>query len=737
MSEAGIGAGRAGRRSSYSASRVWFITGVSAVLLAAILAGIFIYWRSPTRGLPYHDAFAELHTGEWTAYGGTWEVAQGAIHNDSDERGAKLVTGSQYWRNYSIEADVMLLGMGGDAGLIVRTSNEEEGVDAYNGYYAGLRTLDNTLTLGRAGYGWMEVNFPLKPRGTRVVASRWYHLKLLAYGCQLVASAAPLLPDAHAGSPTIISITDESCLPAGRAGLRSYSSGGIWRNVAIKPATRRDLDEMLSQGRSQIAATPQHSLTELSNAGGSITPPAEDQPPALPSSPNTQPISSLRLASLARPVTSTVRGIVILNSPALFVEDATGGVAVHLKTPQPLKVGDEVEVTGEVHADAFSSRLEDAVVRVLWEGTPMPAVSVTASQAATGAFDSTFVEVTGALEKKSYGPDDSLILDLDSGQQSFRAILNRGRAGEIYERVKPGSTLLLRGVTVVDPAYTQSLTPFAVLVHSSDDLEILAGPPWWSTGHLVAIGIGLLLAALVTNFLYHRIDRMRLRAVIEERERLAYEMHDTLAQSVAGIGFQLEAIRTQTPETLAKVHRQLDQASELVRHSHAEARRSIRMLRPQQLESEGLLTALTHTAERLVEGGPVQIHAVSLGEPRALPLRVADALYRIGQEALANAVRHAHPGIIRIEIEYTRQTVRLLIADDGIGFAQGEEQGLGLLGMRKRAASIAARLNIRNRKTSGPIQGTDVQVTAPLPPENSWLAWPATAWRYLRELHHG
>ena len=111
------------------------------------------YWHSPTRGLPYHDSFADSKAEEWHAFGGTWEVVNGSMRNDSDERGAKLLTGSTRWQNYSIEADVMLLGLGGDAGLIVRSSDEEEGVDAYNGYYAGLRTIDNSLALGRAGYG--------------------------------------------------------------------------------------------------------------------------------------------------------------------------------------------------------------------------------------------------------------------------------------------------------------------------------------------------------------------------------------------------------------------------------------------------------------------------------------------------------------------------------------------------------------------------------------------------------
>ena len=166
---------------------------------------------NPNRGLPYRDSFAARKADEWKAFGGTWEVLNGSMRNDSDERGAKLLTGSPEWQNYSIDADVMLLGLGGDAGLIVRSSDEEEGVDAYTGYYAGLRTADNTLVLGRAGHGWMEVTKPITLGQNKVLTSRWYHLRLLAYGCRLIA-AADLRPKAP--GPSSPSMTPIACFPA-------------------------------------------------------------------------------------------------------------------------------------------------------------------------------------------------------------------------------------------------------------------------------------------------------------------------------------------------------------------------------------------------------------------------------------------------------------------------------------------------------------------------------------------
>ena len=120
--------------------RRWLICLIG-VLLACTGWATVGYWHSSTRGLPYRDSFAKGKADEWTAFGGTWELTDGSMRNDSDERGAKLLTGSQRWRDYSVDADVMLLGLGGDAGLMLRSSDAEQGVDAYTGYYACARML--------------------------------------------------------------------------------------------------------------------------------------------------------------------------------------------------------------------------------------------------------------------------------------------------------------------------------------------------------------------------------------------------------------------------------------------------------------------------------------------------------------------------------------------------------------------------------------------------------------------
>jgi hypothetical protein len=196
----------------------------SAGLAVALLAG-FAIWRfsSSRRDSPPSYTASFDQRDEWTAFGGTWGAEDGVMRNNSDERGAKLMNGSPQWKNYSVEADVQLLGQYGDAGLILRARNEEEGVDAYNGYFAGLRDLDSSVILGRADFGWREyLTVPVKPT---IHAQTWYHLKFLAYECDFAVSATSLT-----GETTKAAIRNQDCLQSGRFGLKSYATGAMWRN---------------------------------------------------------------------------------------------------------------------------------------------------------------------------------------------------------------------------------------------------------------------------------------------------------------------------------------------------------------------------------------------------------------------------------------------------------------------------------------------------------------------------
>jgi hypothetical protein len=685
---------------------IGFFSGV-ALLIAIPVFSFFLHrhwWQVPrfpqSNNLETRD--------DWQPFGGAWQFIDRAMLNNSDERGAKLMNGDPSLTNYMIEADVQLLGQYGDAGLIIRANNEEVGVDAYNGYYAGLRDLDNTLILGNASFGWIE--FQKNRVVPHVVAQQWYHLKLLAYDCNIAASATSVT-----GEVTVDAVRLPDCIKSGRFGLKSYQTGGLWRNVRVRPAAREDLLSLV--GNSEIP-TPDP-MTRVGPLGDPTNDANEQyfEPLYLDMrehhvDPGGLPISNLVALAPDRPTPVTIHGVVTLTTPALFVQDSTGGVEIenfHARTP--LQIGDQVEAKGMAEPHEFSAIMTSAEVHSLWSNAPLHAMTITTSQAATGAFDGQYVELEGHLQKKEEASDGTLVLDLDEDNQSFRVIAKATSGVGPLRSIKDESRLRLRGICVVGSEFTHDLTPFAVLLPSVNDVEVVQGPPWWNTRNIVVAIIACLIVVLIAQAFQNYIERSRFAAVLDERHRLAQEMHDTLAQSFAGIGFQLQAIRDEI-DNRAAIHREIEMASTLVRRSHEEAKRNIAALRPELLESVGLLKALEESARSMVAGGNIRVIATSSGEPGRIPIRISDTLFRIGQEALANAVRHSGPTMLRITLTYGGNFLELKVEDNGVGFSiDSQSLGFGIRGMRRRADDISADLQIR----STPGVGTTVQAIAPVP----------------------
>jgi signal transduction histidine kinase len=706
-------------------TRRWLLGTASVgtmLLIVAALPLAYFVWKD--RRPNFHDSFARNGQGElrqdgWKSFGGTWQVVDGAMLNISDDRGAKLINGSAKWKNYIVEADIQLLGEAGDAGFVVRTSQEEVGVDAYHGYFAGLRDIDDTLIMGRADYGWHE--FQSTPVRYGIRTRTWYHLKVLAYGCTLLASSTT-----EKGVVTTALIEEPKCLASGRFGLQSYSTGAAWRNVVVRPAAKSDLDAML-QARS---LSERERTKSASSAPGSwmderFFEPIQRELREHKSDLNAKTIADLRLLAPTLSSQVAVHGVVTLVSPMIFIQDSTGGIAIpQAHTGTPVQIGDSVEARGDVEQHEFSSVLRNADVRLLWSHTPAPPVSVTASQAATGAFDAQYVETEGRLVSRQRGGGQSVVLKLDEGSQSFMAIAENPSLAATLNKLQYGSRLRLRGICVTDRSYAQNEMPFALLMRSVDDAEMIEPPPWWNTLHIIELIAGLLGVSFGLHMLFMSVKRSQLHAVIEERERLAMEMHDTLAQSFAGLGYQLEALSSEAPEG-SPMRAQLESSVDLVRFGHMEARRNIAALRPGNLEQLGLEKSLEEAARTILQGGPVDLQMAVRGEPRPIPLRIADTLMRIGQEAIANAVQHGRPHTISLRLVYGRSSIKLTVRDDGQGFTtMGERSGFGIRGMKHRADGIAATLRIRSSLS----HGTSVAVRAMLPQSILSLWW----WQSIR-----
>jgi signal transduction histidine kinase len=680
------------------------VSALSAMALG-IFAGRELYINGPSYALPYSASFAPDVEDLWTALGGTWEVANASVRNDSNDLGAKLLTGSASWKDYVVEGDLQLLGVG-SVGVLARVRDAELGENSFRGYFAGIRAADNALVLGAYDFAYHEAAKARIPQPVR--AFQWYHIKLRVDGCQITASAWTAGMREVRTAP----VNDPDCFKSGSIGLRSNGTGGVWRNITVVPINRAAGGD----------TTPQHVLPEDVQRTSAPSP-GEGKTSYVPA----QPVASLQyLSPFGSPVAS-VRGSVVLTRPALFVEDSTGGVEAQFDHPTQLKNGDEVEVTGEVNLDKFSPVIRKAQFRVLREAVPILPMVLTANQVASGAYDGRFVQVDGFLRAISEASDGTVSMELYSGTQSFHAVLPLGRSRWHVRHAALESRLRLRGVSVVDAKYNKASDPFVVLVRSAEDIDILAGPPWWRPSTLILIGLIALALIFAFNHLYLLAKHWRLRAVAQERERLADEIHDTLAQSFAGIGFQLQAIRNSVPPGAPGLETQVDLAMSMARTSHEEARRSIANLRPEPLGPGGLLGALGECARRMVKNGDLRVETYGDDSGRTLPSRTSNALYRIGHEAIANAIRHAHPGTIKIGLQRTTEGVCLSVEDDGDGFiADGSRSGFGLPGMRKRAESISGTLTV----VSAPAAGTRVEVKAAVGhrfPPRPWLRPPSHA----------
>lgn len=208
-------------------------------------------------------------------------------------------------------------------------------------------------------------------------------------------------------------------------------------------------------------------------------------------------------------------------------------------------------------------------------------------------------------------------------------------------------------------------------------------------------------------------EQKRHSAVLEERNRMARELHDTLMQSLAGIVIQLQAALDPHTAAIDEQRQHIEQARQLARQSLAEARRSVQALRPQQLEENRLDSALEALPAQASLNTSVQIDCQIEGTPYPLVPDVEHHLLRIAAEALSNALQHAQARQVRVLLAYRPEQVHLSIADDGRGFdphAHRPER-FGLVGMAERAQQIAARLTI----DSAPGQGTHLSVVLKRP----------------------
>jgi signal transduction histidine kinase len=225
-------------------------------------------------------------------------------------------------------------------------------------------------------------------------------------------------------------------------------------------------------------------------------------------------------------------------------------------------------------------------------------------------------------------------------------------------------------------------------------------------------------ATIAENEGLHRqlLVQAREAGVVDERRRMAREIHDTLAQGLTGIVTQLQAAEQAASRTAgdpAGWRRHVAAATQLARESLTEARRSVEALRPEPLDGCRLSEALAGVAERWSSLNRIPAQVTTTGTARPVDPEAEFALLRAAQEALANVARHAYATRVGLTVSYMENEVALDVRDDGVGFDPAlTEGGFGLVAMRQRITALSGTLQVE----SEPGGGTAVSACVPTVP---------------------
>jgi signal transduction histidine kinase len=428
-----------------------------------------------------------------------------------------------------------------------------------------------------------------------------------------------------------------------------------------------------------------------------------------------------------------VRGTVLYQIPGetLWLHDGGQGLRVESPLIQTVNPGDQIEVAGFPASGDFSPVLEDATFRVLSMATRAPDAIAVVNKSDAFQHDADLIQLSARLLEVSGSPDN-WILTLNWQGKILRASLRQPLPPPASW--VPDSLVQLTGICRAlpdnaGPLGGGPLTPseFQLLLRSTTDLKILQQPPWWTPARIVTVlgtatGISLVAAAFIAWLARYRLREQALRrkmaetefsAMFAERNRIAREIHDTLAQGLGAISMHLEMVKEQLGREPEKVAKHLDIAHQMARQSLGEARNSIWNMRSQILENSSLAEALQGILRQLTEDTEIESQFVVTGPPRRLAPAIENNLLRVGQEAISNAVKHSRAKKISVTLDFKPDEASLTVRDDGSGFDPAHPPAgshFGMIGQRERTAQMGGKLDVE----SSPGRGTEVKVRIPI-----------------------
>jgi signal transduction histidine kinase len=411
---------------------------------------------------------------------------------------------------------------------------------------------------------------------------------------------------------------------------------------------------------------------------------------------------------------------------AIFLQNQGRGLRVLTQQETKLEVGDIVDAIGFPAMGESAPVLENAVFhRVGRAAIPTP-VKFDPIQP-WEQFDGSLVTLTAKLLHRQTQPD-GLILLLQSGEVLFEATLRPDDSIDNLKSIPLSSEIKVTGVCLVRSGGLWRVPEsFRVLLRSSSDVVVLQTPSWWNLRHVLwLLGVaGIVLLAMIAwvVVLGRRLreqmaiirQKLRSSAVLEERNRIARELHDTVEQELAGITMQLDLAVDCFNHAPPIALQALETARKMSRHSMVDARRSVWDLRCHFLENGNLTSALKSVVNSLNLPSNLRVEVVVEGTPVRLAPAMEMNLLRIGQEAVGNAAKHGQAENIEISLSYMPGRVRLTVRDNGRGFdpaANTPTGHFGLLDMRERARCLGCDLQVESLANVGTTISVEVPIDA-------------------------
>jgi len=462
--------------------------------------------------------------------------------------------------------------------------------------------------------------------------------------------------------------------------------------------------------------------------GGAVTivqPPATD-----PFATADTPLSSLfdfaraGLASHRVKISGTALGPLIHGNA--FIRQGGRSVRVIVPTPMPeLRAGDEVEALGFPEMGEFSAMLADASLRITGhpDGPPAP-IKPDQKQIGSGALDADLVTIEG-LVIQHLASDNTFIVRTPT--ETLR-VLARGWKPPA---IAPGSQARFTGIWLVTEvrstsrSYRAAPAAHELWLRSPADVVVLSAPSWWNSTKLsillgVVAGAALLVliwAALLQRQVARQVKIIEVKAqreaMIEERQRIAREFHDTLEQELAGLSLRLDAAVPRVSDEKAKGL--LDQLRKLLFRLQTETRDFVWDLRDESQHSEPLETSLGILIDHLQTTTAIPLAYSSMADLPPVPALAQHHLLRIAREAVNNAIKYSAAKQVEITLSHASGAIHLKVRDNGAGFdidGRAHASGhFGLQGMKERVRKLGAELDLRSK----PGEGTTVEVVLAIP----------------------